>query len=198
MNCLLVVAHPLSASLCWHFARVVTAELETAGHTVTSLDLYELDFDPRLTPEERRSYYLGPHDISGVRDDADALRNADALVLVFPTWWFGMPAILKGWVDRVFAPGVAFAHGKDFGPIRPLLTNLRNVVVVTTLGSPWWVDWFVMRRPLRRIFRTAIIGACAPRARFDFLSFYSAEKPAPGRVLRFESAIRKTLRRMRP
>jgi putative NADPH-quinone reductase len=193
MHCVLVIAHPLQASLCRHFADTASARLEAAGHAVRILDLYGLGFDPRLTRSERQSYYAEIYDISQVEDHARALRAADTLVFVFPTWWFGMPAILKGWIDRVFAPTVAFAHGEDFGPIRPLLTNLRNIVAITTLGSPWWLDWFVMRRPVRRIFRTALFGACAPQARLDFLSLYEAEKPSPARVRRFEARITRAM-----
>jgi putative NADPH-quinone reductase len=98
------------------------------------------------------------------------------LVLVFPTWWFGMPAILKGWFDRVWAPGIAYDHAADLGRIRPRLSALERVVAITTLGSPWWVDRLVMRRPIRRILKSAILATCAPRARLTFLSFYGCER----------------------
>lgn len=195
MNCLLVVAHPLTDSLCRHLAGLAGRELAAAGHSVTVLDLYAMDFDPRLTQAERLSYYAVAHDDSAVLEHAAALRSAEMLVLVFPTWWFGMPAILKGWIDRVFAPGVAFAHGDDFGPIRPLLGNLRRLAAITTLGSPWWADWLVLWRPLPRILRRAVAGACAPRARVDFFSLYSAEKLSADRLRRFEKRMSKALRR---
>lgn len=100
-----------------------------------------------------------------------------------------MPAILKGWIDRVFAPGIAFDHASDFGPIKPRLTNLKQVLVITTLGSPAWIDWLVMRRPVRRILKTAIFGLCAPQAKFAMLSRYAAENPDPVRIKAFESEI---------
>src|SRR5690606_24132960 len=115
-------------------------------------------FDPRLTAAERAAYYAAPHHHSGIEAHAEALRTAEMLVLAFPTWWFGPPAMLKGWIDRVFAPGVAFDHGQGFGPIVPRLETLRRAVAITTLGSPWWVDRFVMRRPVRRMLKTAVIG----------------------------------------
>lgn len=194
MNCLVVLAHPLGGSLNRHFADAAVAELVAAGNKVTLLDLYQDEFDPRLTSAERSSYYSERFDAAGLNAQAALLREAEVLVLVFPTWWFGMPAMLKGWIDRVFSPGIAFDHGKDFGPIRPLLYKLRQIVVITTLGSPWWVDWLVMRRPVRRILKWGVFKACAPKARFAMLSFYAAEKPQPSRVMRFVGEIRRILR----
>ena len=194
MNCLVVLSHPLPESLNRHFADTAVAELASAGHTVTLLDLHASGFDPRLTPAERGSYYGERFDDSALEGHARALRDAEMLVLVFPTWWFGLPAMLKGWVDRVFAPGIAFDHGSDFGPIKPLLGKLRHVVAITSLGSPWWVDRLVMRRPVRRILKWGLFKACAPKASFAMLSFYAAEKPQPERVVRFADAIRRQLR----
>lgn len=150
------------------------AGLEAAGHGVTLLDLHEAGFDPGLTPAERRSCHGDGFDASALGADERALREAEVIVLVFPTWWFGLPAMLKGWIDRLFAPGIAFDHGSDFGPIRPLLHWLRHVVAITRLGSPRWVAWLVMRRPVRRILKWGLAGTCAPKAGFAMLSFYAA------------------------
>jgi NAD(P)H dehydrogenase (quinone) len=197
MAALVVFAHPLRGSLCGRLADVAAEGLAAAGHEVELLDLYDRNFDPRLTPAERTAYYADRPEASEVPGHADALTRAKAIVFVFPTWWFGPPAMLKGWIDRVFAPGVAFAHAEDFGPIVPKLGNLRHAAVVTTLGSPWWVDRFVLRRPVRRIFKTAVIGGCAPKARFSYLPFYSAERPEPRRVAAFEERVRTALSRFR-
>jgi len=190
---LVVLAHPLQDSLCGHFAGVAGEALAAAGHTVTLLDLCRDGFDPRLGADERAAYYRPPHVSDGIRREAALLAAAETLVLVFPTWWFGPPAVMKGFFDRVFAPGIAFAHGEGFGPIRPLLTGLRRVIVVTTLGSPWWVDRLVMGRPVRRMIRRGIIAACAPQARFRYLPFASAEAPSAARVETFAARLRRTL-----
>lgn len=197
MRCLVIHAHPLDKSLTRHFLDVANATLAGAGHSVELLDLYPSDFDPRLTVHERASYYTQAYDRTGIEAEAKQLERAETLVLIFPTWWFGLPAILKGWFDRVFAPGIAFDHSANFGPIKPRLGNLRQVVVITTLGSPWWVDWFVMRRPVRRILKTAIIGSCAPSARFHYLPFYAAESPDGHRLARFSQRIARTFARIR-
>ncbi|PWK71771.1 putative NADPH-quinone reductase [Aminobacter sp. AP02] len=197
MNCLVVLSHPLPESLNRHFADTAIQELTSAGHKVTLLDLYAKGFDPRLSVAERGSYYGERFEAGALMSHAAALREAEVLVLIFPTWWFGLPAMLKGWIDRVFSPGIAFDHASDFGPIRPLLYKLRHVVAITTLGSPRWVDRLVMGRPVRRILKWGVFKACAPKARFAMLPFYEAERPQQDRIDRFAVSIRTQLRKFK-
>jgi NAD(P)H dehydrogenase (quinone) len=194
MRVLLVLAHPLDDSLNAHLASIARDALEGGGHDVTLLDLYRENFDPRLTAAERSAYYDDTP--LAVCPGADALAACDVLVLVFPTWWFGFPAILKGWFDRALAPGIAFDHGKDFGPIVPRLTGLRHVVAITTLGSRWWVDRFIMLRPIRRVLKTAILGGCAPGAQLRYLPLYAAERVTSVRLAAYEKALRGALARI--
>ncbi|WP_027229471.1 NAD(P)H-dependent oxidoreductase [Phyllobacterium sp. UNC302MFCol5.2] len=191
-----VFAHPLKDSLCAHLASLITARLDEAGHSITFADLYERGFDPRLTANERKAYYADAYDRSAVALHAEDLVRADILILVFPTWWFGLPAILKGWIDRLFVPGVAYDHAPDFGRMIPRLTRLKSCLAVTTLGSPWWIDWFVMFRPVRRILSRAIIGTCAPQARFSMLSLYNTEQLSAERLAAFERRLGRKLERL--
>ncbi|MGE8546142.1 MAG: NAD(P)H-dependent oxidoreductase [Alcaligenes sp.] len=194
MRCLIVLAHPVRHSLCHHFAGVAADELRRGGHRVDLLDLYAHGFDPALSALERGAYYS--KDASVQRTHLhQGLFQAEGLVLCFPTWWFGFPAMLKGWFDRVWSPGVAFDHADDLGPIRPRLENLRHVAAITTLGSAGWVDQLLMRQPVRRVLRRALLGACAPQARLDFLSLYRSETLTPRRIGAFESRIRQRLER---
>ncbi len=134
MRCLVVVAHPLRESLCHLLAERAVSALRAGGHEVAVEDLCAGAFPPALTPAERASYYAGPFDGTAVRNEIDRLRSAEGLVLCFPTWWFGFPATLKGWFDRVWAPGVAYDHADDLGAIRPRLTGLRQALAVTSLA----------------------------------------------------------------
>ncbi len=186
MRAHLVFAHPLPDSLGAHLAHTAEAALRARGFEMDRLDLYAEAFQPALTHDERRHYYAEPQSVPDAIALQQRLADADILVLVFPTWWFGLPAILKGWFDRVWAPGFAFDQGT---PIKPRLTGLQSCLVVTTLGSPWWIDRLVMRQPVRRILKTAILGACAPQARFTMLSLHAAETVHPPRLRRFESRI---------
>lgn len=99
-------------------------------------DLCGNGFGAALTAAERASYYQPRYDAAAVRVEADRLLAAEGLVLCFPTWWFGFPAVLKGWFDRAWGPGIAYDRASDLGPIRPRLHGLRRVLAVTSLGSP--------------------------------------------------------------
>ena len=193
MKCLVVIAHPNTDSLCHAMAQSAIAALKAGGHEVTVEDLYLSGFSPALTADERRSYYGPAFDAGAVGDQIGRLRSAEALVLVFPTWWFGLPAILKGWFDRVWAPGVAYDHADDLGAIRPRLTGLRRALAVTSLGSPWWVDRLVLRQPVKRVLKTALLGTCAPHCRLQMLSCYKAESLDAGRVAAFGERVEKAL-----
>jgi putative NADPH-quinone reductase len=130
-----------------------------------------------------------------VQAQIDRLLFAEALVLVFPTWWFGFPAILKGWFDRVWAPGVAYDHATGFGPIKPRLHQLKRALAVTSLGSPWWVDRLLLRQPVKRVLKTALLGTCAPACQFEMLSLYQAERLSPQEVARFRARLEQRLGR---
>lgn len=197
MKCLVVIAHPLQESLCNSLAAKAVETLVTAGHEVSIEDLYRNKFSAALTVAERTSYYSRRYDPTAVQSQVDRLLSAEALVLCFPTWWFGFPAILKGWFDRVWGPGVAYDHATDLGPIKPRLHNLRNVLVVTTLGAPWWVDWLVMRQPVKRVLKTAILGTCAPNCQFEMLSLYNSERLDSTQVNRYLSKVENALSRWR-
>jgi NAD(P)H dehydrogenase (quinone) len=189
-HCLLVSCHPLADSLCNHLVARVSQGFAEADIEIEHLDLYAGDFVAPLSAAERQGYHSGKFDATALTREIADLQRAEILVLVFPTWWFGMPALLKGWFDRVWAPGVAFDQpDKVGGRITPKLDGLKQCLVITTLGSPWWVDRLVARRPLKRILSRVLIGACAPTARFEMLSVYSAMALDQRRLERFMGRI---------
>ncbi|MCG8494129.1 MAG: NAD(P)H-dependent oxidoreductase [Sneathiellales bacterium] len=193
MKCLLVYAHPLKDSLCQEITRHIAQELETKNHHIILKDLYQQQFDPALSAGERASYYQSDFGPEGTAEDIAELKDAEYLVLVFPTWWFGLPAILKGWIDRVFAPGHAYHHAQDLKSITPGLVKLKKVRVVTTLGSPWWVDKFVLREPVKKSLKYGVVAACTKNCDFEMLSLYSSESLTPEKVNRFIGRVSKFL-----
>lgn len=196
-HCLLVSCHPLAHSLCHHLVDRVKQSL--AGHSIEMecLDLYASGFTAPLSVAERHSYFTDEFDAAGLGDQIAALQRAEILILVFPTWWFGLPALLKGWFDRVWAPGITFDHPVvPGGRITPRLQGLKHCLVITTLGSPWWVDRLVVWRPLRRILKWTIIRPCAPAARFHMLSLYSAMAVDPPRLERYLERIDRAVRKI--
>jgi NAD(P)H dehydrogenase (quinone) len=194
-RCLLVLAHPLPQSLNARLAATVGRLARDAGWQVTVHDLYATNFDPRLAPMERAAYYGDPP--STLAKEKAELAAAQVLILVFPTWWFGFPAILKGWFDRVWTPGTAFDHSPGFGPMLPRLDALQEVLAVTTMGAPTWIDWLVLRRPLRRILKLAILKPCAPKARLTWRALHTAEAVAEPRLARFEATLAADLERLK-
>lgn len=193
MKCLIVTTHPLDDSLCKQLGKYVEDGLTELGHEVILEDLYAENFEPALTAIERKSYYGEAYNSSNITEQVRRLQETEALVLLFPTWWFGFPAMLKGWFDRVWGPGIAYDHASDYGPIKPRLENLQRVLVVTTLGSPWWVDRLVMWQPVKRIMKVALLGACAKKSKFQFLSLYNSEKLNKQKIAAFKGRIEKAL-----
>lgn len=187
--CLIVLAHPLPDSLAAALARTAEAAAMARGWQVRWRDLCAEGFQPALTARERASFAGAAYDRSQLGDAPEDLLRAEILVLVYPTWWFGFPAVLKGWFDRVWAPGLAYDVPAGGAPLVPRLVRLRHVLAVTTLGSPWWIDWLVLHRPLPRVLKRAIIGPCAPQARVTCLSLYGADAPTGRRVERFMRRI---------
>ena len=134
MRVLVLFAHPVETSFNAALHMAIVAALEKAGHAVDDCDLYVENFDPRLTREERLGYHeVGPN-IEPVRAHVERLRAAEALVLSFPVWNFGYPAILKGYFDRVFLPGVSFDLTPE-GGVAPKLQNIRKMAAVCTYGG---------------------------------------------------------------
>jgi putative NADPH-quinone reductase len=167
MQILMVFCHPRQDSLSAALRDAAKASLEAAGHTVELRDLYAEGFNPVMDAEERGRHHDVPKNLEGIEDHVESLRRPDALVLVYPTWWYGMPAMLKGWFDRIWAPGVAFHLGD--GAIEPLLTHIRRIAVVTTYGSPTWLLWYIGRID-RKLVGRGIRRLCARDCKVEWLS----------------------------
>jgi NAD(P)H dehydrogenase (quinone) len=196
MRVLLVHCHPRPDSFCTALRDVAIAALQAAGHAVEVRDLYTEGFAPALGPEERGRYYDEAANLRGIEDHAATLRWAEALLLVYPTWWFGPPAMLKGWLDRVWVPGVAFRLGGPGGALRPLLTNIRRIGVVTTYGSPRWRLWLV-GWPDWRLIGRGLRPLCARHCRLDWLALTRMDVCTALERERFLAKVRTCLARWR-
>lgn len=133
----IILAHPKSTSFCASIARRCATTLRALGHTVTLRDLYSMDFDPRLQAGEI-PVYTGYGPAEDVVRERRRLARADSFILVYPFWFNGPPAILKGYVDRVFSMGFGYRPGS--GGSEPLLAG-RRLTSVSTSGAPdQWVN----------------------------------------------------------
>ena len=193
MRVLLVHCHPLSDSYGAALRDAAARGLESAGHTVVLRDLYAEGFRPAMTGAERRAHMIVGENVRGLEDHAEVLRRADALVLVHPSWWFGMPAMLKGWFDRLWRVGVAWVPDAN-GAIRPGLANIRRIAVVTTYGSPRWLLWYVSW-PDHKLIARGIRRLCAPRCRLDWIYLSAIENRQPAELRRFLERVERRFAR---
>ncbi|MGR3484139.1 MAG: NAD(P)H-dependent oxidoreductase [Paracoccaceae bacterium] len=160
---LVLHAHPVPESLGSAAHAAAVSALGEAGWDVDDCDLYAEGFDPVLTAEERRRYHDTATNTAPVQAHVDRLRAAEALILCFPVWNFGFPAILKGWFDRVMLPGVSFHL--DGGRLTPALTRLRTIAAVATYGTTRPVA-FLAGDPPRKLVTRVMRGAHRTRTRY--------------------------------
>ena len=152
MRVLVIYAHPLPESFHATLHRTAVEALREAGHEVDDLDLNAEGFNPVLSEEERRHYHDETRNRAPVADYVERLARAEALVLCFPTWCMGLPAILKGFCDRVLVPGFAF-HLAEGKPVQPGLTHIRKLAAIVTYGRPWWMVWYCANPPRMVVMR---------------------------------------------
>ncbi len=172
----IVHCHPLTDSYNHALFRAIVETLEAGGHDVVATDLYRAGFDPVMSAAERRSYFQPAYDASAVAELTALLRRIDGVIFCFPQWWFSMPALLKGYIDRVWAPGIAFAHDPAAGRLRPLLTHIEVFGVVTSYGSPWWVTRLVAGDPGRKVLMRALKPMCGRGVRSFYLAHYDMDR----------------------
>ncbi len=132
MKALVVYSHPNPASFCHAILETVAETLKTKGHDVVIRDLYALKFDPVLKPADFEGIQAGkiPGDIKA---EQDHIAWADLMVVIHPVWWTGLPAMIKGYIDRVFSYGFAYSVN-DQGIVK--LLGDKKVVILSTQGTP--------------------------------------------------------------
>ncbi len=159
MNILVVVAHPDRASFNHALAAAVAQAARNQGHDVVVHDLYAEAFDPILPAAEfSKSAPIEP----GLRRHCEQLAAADGIVVVHPNWWGQPPAILKGWIDRVVRPGVAYTFEEgDAGEGVPVgLLRARTAVVLNTSNTPPQREQQAFGDPLEEIWKRCVFDLC--------------------------------------
>jgi len=192
MKCLVVYCHPVPESFGAAVRDTVLAALAARGAEVRLVDLYAEGFDPVLSAEERRVYNdHSPRDPRLV-PHLENLAWADTVLFVYPTWWYGLPAMLKGWLDRVWATEVVFRLPPDGGRIVSLVPHIRRLGVVTTCGATWWLS-FLMGQPGRKTILRGIRALCAPTARTLYVAHYDMDRSTPASRAAFLEKVKKKL-----
>ena len=153
LRVLTIVGHPRRQSLCQALASAYGSGARRAGAEVRELRLAELSFDPNV-----RSFDPAMQAVEeGIAHARALITWADHIVFVYPTWWGTMPALLKGFLDRVLAPGFAFAEtDRGFAP----LLGGKSAELLTTMDTPRWVYRWIYGAPGHRAMARAILGFC--------------------------------------
>jgi NAD(P)H dehydrogenase (quinone) len=192
MKCLVVYCHPVPESFCAVVRDTIVAALAARGAEVRLVDLYAEDFDPVLSAEERRSYNDHAPDDPKLAPHVENLKWAEAVLFVYPTWWYGLPAMLKGWLDRVWATEVAFRLPPDGGRIISLVPHITKIGVVTTCGATWWLS-FLMGQPGRKTILRGMRALCAPTARTLYIAHYDMDRSTPETRAAFLEKVKRKL-----
>lgn len=187
MRVLVLYAHPVETSYGAALHAAVLSGLAAAGHTVDDCDLHAERFDPVLSRAERLAYHTIPDNRAGVEGYVERLRACEALVLVHPVWNFGYPAILKGFVDRVFLPGVSFDI--EDGRVKPALHNVRTLMAVATYGADR-LRAFLAGDPPRKLATRVLRATIRPGARVRYLAHYDMNRSTDDSRARFLDRVR--------
>lgn len=159
MNISVILAHPDNQSFNHAIARTAVTRLEKNGHRVAYHDLYAEQFDPLLPSQEIPTNALLPPE---VETHCDEISSADGILIIHPNWWGQPPAILKGWVDRVMRPGVAykFIEGDQGEGIPVGLLKAKAAIVFNTANTPSEREREVFGDPLQLLWKNCIFDLC--------------------------------------
>ncbi|MFT5869688.1 MAG: NAD(P)H dehydrogenase (quinone) [Paracoccaceae bacterium] len=172
MRALIVYAHPKPTSFTAAVRDVIVQNLADADVECRVTDLYARGFDPILSDPEWSNYEDTATNQNPVQQDVDDLIWCDTLIFVYPTWWYGLPAILKGWLDRVMVPGIAFKMPDETNnDIRPGLTNITHMGLFTTCGASWWLTQLV-GAPGKRTLLRGVRLICAKRCKTSYAAHH--------------------------
>ncbi|WP_276254588.1 NAD(P)H-dependent oxidoreductase [Halomontanus rarus] len=160
MNVLIVLGHPRTESLCGGLARAYRDGALEAGVDAELLALADLEFDPDVRTRSPTDQHLE----DDLVDARECIRRADHLVFVYPNWWGTMPALLKGFFDRVFTPGFAFAeYDEGEGAGHEELLDDKTAELIVTMDMPPWVYRWIYRRPGTNAVKRATLGYAGVR-----------------------------------
>jgi NAD(P)H dehydrogenase (quinone) len=179
VTALVVYTHPDPTSFTATVRDRVVSTLTRGGGTAEVLDLYAGAFDPVFTGEDLRRHDEHLPATGIIAEHVEVLRRARVVVFVYPTWYGGPPAMLKGWIDRVFTLGLP-------------LHNIRRLVVVTTHGSPKRVNVLGGEPGKRMIFRTLRV-LCHPFARSRWIALYGIDRSSDGERAAFLERVERRL-----
>jgi NAD(P)H dehydrogenase (quinone) len=192
MRVLVLYCHPVEDSFNAAIYAATLRGLRAARHEVDDCDLYAEGFQPAMTRAERIGYHDIPQNRIPVEPYVTRLLAAEALVIVSPIWNFGFPAMLKGFFDRVFLPGVSF--GLAGGIVKPSLHNIGKLTAVVTYGGNR-ARAFLAGDPPRKIVTRVLRVTIRPGARVRHLACYDMNRNTQPKLAAFLSRVESEMAR---
>ncbi|TCR72759.1 NAD(P)H-dependent oxidoreductase [Rhizobium sp. BK376] len=192
MRVLVLHSHPVEESYGAALHRQTNESLRQAGHEVDDCNLYAEGFDPVLSRHDRLIYHDYPDNTELVKPHVERLQRAEALVICTPVWNFGFPAILKGYFDRVWLPGVTFELVN--GKVKSKLQHIRKVAAVLTYGADPFRA-FVAGNPPKKIVKRVIRAQIKPFAPVTFLAHYDMNRSTEETRKRFLARVKSQMER---
>ncbi|MDR3494716.1 MAG: NAD(P)H-dependent oxidoreductase [Ancalomicrobiaceae bacterium] len=186
MKLLLLYSHPVESSYGAALHAKTHEALVRAGHDVDDCDLYAEGFDPVLSREDRLAYHTIPDNRAKVAPYCDRLKAAEALVIVTPVWNFGFPAMLKGYFDRVWLPGVSFELVD--GKVQSRLQQIRKLGAVLTYGGTP-LRAFLAGDPPKKIVKRVLRAQINPFGSVKFMAHYDMNNSTPETRARFLAKV---------
>ena len=192
MKTLVVYCHPDPRSFTAAVRDAAVGALAEGGHEVRLRDLYAEGFDPAFSAEERHTHRdVGAHE--SVASYAADLHWCEHVVLVYPTWWSGQPAMLKGWIDRVWVRGVAWELPEGANRIEARLVNVRRLTAVTTHGSSKFINLLEGEAGKRTVTRS-LRAMCRRFTKTRWIAMYGLDTAGDEARERFLRQVAKGLR----
>lgn len=150
MKPLIIYAHPFDGSFCHAVKEKIVETLKKKGEDYNIIDLYKDGFDPVMSGEDLRLYAKGETTDPNVDKYLNLLSETSIIYLIFPVWWGVMPAILKGFFDKVFLPQRAYVYQKS-GMLKAMFPQIKKAVIFNTLGGPKLYHNLMLRFPVKRV-----------------------------------------------
>ncbi|MCF1422249.1 NAD(P)H-dependent oxidoreductase [Mangrovimonas futianensis] len=152
---LIINGHPDKESFNYALSEAYKKGVNTSNAMVTQINISELEFNPNLKFGYRKRMDLEPDLVAAI----DKIKKADHMVWLFPMWWYGYPAIMKGFIDRTFLPGIAYQpiEGK---PLPEKLLKGKSARLIITADTPKWYDFLIMKRPAINQFKKGTLQFC--------------------------------------
>lgn len=156
MRVVIVFNHPYAGSFCHAILAAVAKGLRKSNHQIDLIDLDNEDFDPVMTAADLKAFRDRKPIDRKVMEYKQRLDQADHLIFIFPIWWELMPALTKGFIDKVIFPGVAYDYTPGGDGMIPLFKNLRAVTVITTMNTPGIVYYLFFGNAIRKAIITGV------------------------------------------